>query len=310
MVDIPVIFCFDDRILTGAGVSILSLIDSAAPETRYQIHIFHPGFSRAIADDLAALANGTRHTIAFHRIEPARFADVPKNRGSWTEIVYFRLLAAEILPACDRAIYSDVDVFFRRDLAEAFAIDLEGYEWAGVAAEANRAPTRMHRHFPENGKDLIYFSGFMVMNLALMRAAGAIPRYFRTIETFKDRLKFFDLDLLNIATPCIQRLPFDYVVLEDIYETEDVTQSRDYDYLQSVYSVAELEAARANPAIVHFAGRRGKPWQRRLQPKPFVETVARLPARLRRGTFRDFRKKWLGKKGRRVFASRNPMVRG
>ena len=31
--EIPVIFCFDDRILLGAGVSILSMLDAAAPGT-------------------------------------------------------------------------------------------------------------------------------------------------------------------------------------------------------------------------------------------------------------------------------------
>lgn len=309
MAEIPVIFCFDDRILTGAGVSILSLLDAAAPTTVYAVHIFHPGLAGPVLDALRALVAGSRHSIRFHLIPAARFANVPRNKGSWTEIVYYRLLAAEILPDLDRAIYSDVDVFFVRDMAEAWAVDLSGAEWAGVAGEANRAPTVMHRHFPENPKDRIYFSGFMVMNLALMRANGAVARYFETIGRFHDRLKFFDLDVLNLATPRIAALPFDYVVLEDIYETPDVTEFADFAYLRSVYSEDDLRAARDNPAIIHFAGRRGKPWQRRKAPDYFAQVAERLPARLRLGTFRDFRKKWLSRKGRASYPSRqaNPV---
>ena len=309
MADIPVIFCFDDRILTGAGVSILSLIEAAAPDTRYHVKIFHPGFDADLQAALHRLVDQTRHTMSFHQISAARFAEAPQNRGSWTDVVYYRLLAAEVLPDCDKAIYSDVDVFFKRDMAEVFATDLGAYEWAGVAAEANTPDAVMHRHFPENTKDLIYFSGFMVMNLALMRANGAVARYIETIDRFKERLKFFDLDVLNIATPAIRRLPFAYVTLEDVFEAADVTQARDYAYLRSVYSVPELEEARNGPAIIHFAGKRGKPWQRRDLPAYYAQTMERLPARLRRGTFRDFRKRWFSKKGRAHLTCRTPKIR-
>ncbi|WP_428928737.1 glycosyltransferase family 8 protein [Marinibacterium sp. SX1] len=308
--EIPVIFCFDDRILLGAGVSMLSMLDAAAPGTTYDIHIFHPGFGPAIRGGFDSLVAGTRHKIAYHEIAPERFEGVPKNKGSWTEIVYYRLLAPEVLDGLDKAIYSDVDVFFTRDMGAAFATDLAcdgGADWAGVAAEGNGPQNVTHRHFPENPKDTIYFSGFMVMNLERMRQRGAVGRYFDVIEEMGDRLKFFDLDILNIATDRIRRLPFDYVVLEDVYETEDITASRDWAYLQSVYTLADLEAAREDPAILHYAGRRGKPWQRRVVPAYYRAVVARLPRVLRRTTFRDWRKRWIGAKGRRRYPWRSAL---
>lgn len=307
MTEIPVLFCFDDRILLGAGVSILSLVDAAASETTYRIHIFHPGFSAAICAGLDALVAGSRHTITYHQIPAERFEGVPRNKGSWTEIVYYRLLASEVLEGIDKAIYSDVDVFFRKDLTEVFEVDLYCYDWAGVAAEANVPPTVTHRHFPENPKDTIFFSGFMVMNLARMREVGAVKRYFDVIETVGDRLKFFDLDILNIASDGIRRVPFDYVVLEDVLEVEDVTQSGDWPYLKSVYSAEDLIAARNDPAIVHFAGRRGKPWQRQTVPAYYRDTVSRLPNALKKKTFRDWRKTWLSSKGRRRYAWRSEL---
>lgn len=304
MTDVHVIFCFDDRILTGAGVSILSMLDAAADSTSYVIHILHPGFDDRTGDALRKPVEGSRHQMVLHHVPASRFENVPTNRGSWTEIVYYRLLASEIVTECDRAIYSDVDVLICKDLAEVYATDMDGCEWAGVAAEANVPPTVMHRHFPENDKPLIYFSGFMVMDLDLMRRNGAVQRYFEVIETVRDRLKFFDLDLLNIATPRICRLPFDYVVLEDVYEMPDVRDSADFAYLKSAYSAEELEAARQDPAIIHYAGRRGKPWHRRAIPEYYNAYIDRLPALLRRPTLRDLRKRWLGRKGRRSFPSR------
>ena len=128
-----------------------------------------------------------------------------------------------------------------------------------------------HKYFPENTKERVYFSGFMVMNLELMRENRAVERYFEGIEWLGHRLKFFDLDLVNVLTQKIAQLPFDYVVLEDIYEVENIEESREFGFLNSVYSVQDLEAARQDPAIIHYAGPRGKPWQRQQVPRYYQE---------------------------------------
>lgn len=305
---IPVLFCFDERILLGAGVSILSLIETASPDTVYDIRVLHPGLPKDAVDALNLLTKDTRHDISYKEIPSTRFKDVPKNKGSWTEIVYYRLLASEFLTDCDQVIYSDVDVLFKKDMTAVFNTQIDEFEWAGTAAEANTDSTIMHRHFPENTNDVIFFSGFMLMNLKLIRQNDAIGRYFDTIKTVGPRLKFFDLDVLNIATPKIFPLPFDYVVLEDVYESAQVSDSADYPYLATVYSDQELEKACADPAIIHYAGKRGKPWQRRRVPPYYADVAGRLPRRLQKLTFRDWRRKWLSSKGRRKHFMRSDAV--
>ena len=296
---VSVLFCFDERILLGAGVSIVTLVDCAAESTVLDIRIMHPGLSDEAKGGLLHLIDGSRHEMKFVEVSPDRFSNAPKNRGSWTEIVYYRLVASEILSDCDRVIYSDVDVFFKRDLYSAFSMNFDGAEWAGVAAERNEPNMLAHKYFPENTKERVYFSGFMVMNLELMRENRAVERYFEGIEWLGHRLKFFDLDLVNVLTQKIAQLPFDYVVLEDIYEVENIEESREFGFLNSVYSVQDLEAARQDPAIIHYAGPRGKPWQRQQVPRYYQEVVDRLPAELQRTTFRDWRKTWLSSKGRK-----------
>jgi hypothetical protein len=63
--------------------------------------------------------------------------------------------------------------------------------------------------------------------------------------------------------------------------------------------------ARNTPAIIHFAGPRGKPWQRQAVPPYYAAVMARLPALLRRKTLRDWRKIWLSRKGRRALTTRH-----
>ena len=304
MADIPIVLCFDDRILIGAGVTIKSLLDAANPETNYEINILHPGFSAELQANLRLLTDGTRHSMRFFKISPERFDGVPKGRGSWTEIVYFRLLSSEVISDRDKIIYSDVDVFFKQDLTEAFQTDLTGIEWAGVPVETNTPEKTMHYYFPENTKPRIVTSCFMVMNLALMRERNVVERYFETIEKIGDRLVFFDLDLVNIATPEIGEVPLKYSVFEEIYEADDVAQAADYEYLKTIYSKEEIEAARDDPAVIHYAGKRGKPWQRQ-HTAPYYRSVEdSLPRALKVFNFRNFRKKWLSRKGYRKHGQR------
>ena len=299
MTDIPIVLCFDDRILIGAGVTIKSLLNAALDTTRYEINVLNPGFSDELKAHLRLLTNGTRHSMRFFDIPPERFDGVPKGRGSWTEIVYYRLLSSEIIADRDRIIYSDVDVYFKQDLTEAFETDLTNIEWAGVPVETNTPEKIMHYYFPENTKPRIVTSCFMVMNLALMRERNVVQRYFETIEQIGDRLVFFDLDLVNIATPEIGEVALKYSVFEEVYEAEDVTKAADYAYLKTIYSVDEIEAARDDPAVIHFAGRRGKPWHRQ-HTEPYYRDVEKsLPRALKAFNFRNFRKKWLSRKGYR-----------
>ena len=118
MAKIPVVLCIDARIILGTAVTIKSMLETAKPETTYDIRIFHSGLSASDEKNIQELVAGTRHELKLHYIDPARFDGAPRNQGSWTEIVYYRLLTPEILTEYDKAIYSDVDVLI---LDEAFS---------------------------------------------------------------------------------------------------------------------------------------------------------------------------------------------
>ena len=145
MANIPVVLCFDSRILLGAAVTIKSLIDCAKENTCYDIRILHSDLKLKEQKNLTALIENTRHNIAFHYINPKLFENAPKSKGSWTEIVYYRFLTAQILPEYEKAIYSDVDVLFKDDLTELYETDITEYEFGAVKAEKNSPNTIGHK---------------------------------------------------------------------------------------------------------------------------------------------------------------------
>lgn len=296
MPKIPVVFTFDKRIILGAAVSIKSLIDTANSDTVYDIYVYHPDIDNKTVAEFEKMLDGTRHSITFEYINKNRFKNAPINKGgSWTEIVYYRLLIPELLPQYDKVIYADTDVLFKGDLTEVYNTDLEGYECAAVVMEPNNDKMICHKYFPENKNEYTYISSFIIFNSKKMREEHFIDRVFETIKTFNTRLKFFDLDVLNITCNKIKDLPYRYGVFQSIYYNEDITKAWEYSFLKNAYSEEELLKEKANTIMLHYAGNPGKPWRRKHIPQDYKEYMDKIPKSLRRFTFRDFRKRLFSK---------------
>lgn len=293
---IPVVFCFDKRIILGASVAIKSLLDSANEDTIYDVRIFHSDLNLKTQEMLTSLVEKTRHNMGFHYINHNLFKQMPCSKGSWTEIVYYRLLVSEILQEYDKAIYSDVDVLFKDDLSELYNQSLDNYEFAAVRAEKNSSNTICHKYFEDNKNDFIYWSGLMLLNCKKFREDNILGKLFNNAKKYYKDLKFFDLDLINLT--CNKILPIDmkYCVMQSIYYNKDYRQREDYEYLKSVYSDEEIENSKQNTVIVHYGGKAGKPWRMRKPYSDYQEYIDMMPKELKKRTFRDLRKKLFNKK--------------
>lgn len=288
---IPVVFCFDKRIILGASVAIKSLLDCAKESTTYDVRIFHSDLSLENQKNLSMLCENTRHNISFHYINPKIFENAPKNKGSWSEIVYYRFLIPSVLQEYDKVIYSDVDVLFKDDLSDLYNTNLADYELGAVRAERNTPNAIGHKYFKENKKDFIYWSGLMLLNCKRFRDEDILLKLLKNAEIHYRELKFFDLDLVNITCQNIKLLDFRYCVLQGIYYNEDFYQNRDYKYLRNVYSDNDLIQAKLRPAIIHYAGKPGKPWRMKNPYVDYQAVINELPKNLKQYTFRDLRKK-------------------
>ena len=289
---IPVVFCFDKRIILGASVAIKSLIDCAVENTCYDIRIFHSDLSLDNQRNINKLAENTRHNIAFHYINPEIFKNAPHNNKSWTELVYYRLLTPEILKEYDKAIYSDVDVLFKGDLSELYNTDVSQYEFGAVRAEKNTPNTICHKYFEENKNEFIYWSGLMLLNCRKFREEKLFEKLIENAKRLYKELKFFDLDLVNITCNNILPLDMKYCVMQSIYYNEDYDKRAEYQYLSGVYSDEEIENSKENTVIVHYGGKPGKPWRLKKPYHDYKEYMDKLPKVLRRYTFRDLRKRF------------------
>lgn len=288
---IPVVFCFDKRILLGASVAIKSLIDCAKEDTTYDIRIFHSDLDIKNQKNITLLAENTRHSIAFHYINPEIFKGAPHNKKSWTELVYYRLLVPEVLREYDKVIYSDVDVLFKGDLSELYNTNIDDYEFGAVRAEKNSPDAIGHQYFEQNKKDYIFWSGLLLINCQRFREEDLLPKLLSNAGKYSSKLKFFDLDLLNITCEKMYALPLKYCVLQSLFYLPDYKSAKEYSYLNKVYSDEEIQNSIKNVIIVHYAGKMGKPWRMKNPYPDYSEYINKLPKELRQYTFRDIRKK-------------------
>lgn len=296
MTKIPIVFTFDKRVILASAVAIKSLIESASIETHYDIYVFHPDINNKTISEFEKMVENSNHNITFKQISKDKFKNAPINKGgSWTEIVYYRLLIPELLFQYDKVIYSDIDVFFKDDLSDLYNTDIEDYDFAGVRAEKNTKNAKGHKYFEENKNEFIFWSGFMLINSKKMRKDNLIAKFYQTIEDFKDRLKYFDLDTINITCDNILPVSIKYCLLEALYELKSFKDCREYDFLSEIYSDDELTEAIKNPSIIHYAGQLGKPWRRKNPPSYYKETIEKIPKKLRKYTFRDIRKRFFSK---------------
>ena len=271
MSKIPIDFAFDIKYALPASIAIQSLLDSKDKNTEYDIFVLHSGLKTYIKNKFSKITN-----IKWIEVPRGSFNGFPES-DNWNELVYYRLLIPELIPEYDKIIYSDIDVFFQKDLSDVYNTNIDNYYWGGVIAERNIPETSCHKYFPENKNEYIYMSGFMLINSRKWIKDKIEEQLFSNANIFKDRLRFFDLDLLNITCNKILELPFEYCMLENIYE--DVTGAKEFPWLNKVYSLDSLTKAKNDPAIIHYAGKNPKIWlrNRSLIPSYYWEYIESSP---------------------------------
>lgn len=269
---IPIVFAFDDNYALPASIAIQSLVDCAQSGTQYDIFVLHSGLKQSVMRKIEKI-----HPINWIRVDASMLKDAPMG---WSGIeTYFRLLVADLIPQYDKIIWSDVDVLFRGDLTDIYNMSIDDADWAGIIAERADEKNGIHPHYPENTHDFIYMPGFMIINARQWRDENRIKTFFDIINKFGARLKFFDLDVLNLGAGKIAPVPFEYCVLERIYDNDDIKNAPEYPWLARAHSHAVLVHAKENPMIIHYAGGWPKIWMRKYNdiPKYYWEYIKKSP---------------------------------
>lgn len=265
--NIPIVFSTDNNYVMPTGVAILSLLESAQSTTIYDIFVL-------INDDVTEEGkNLLRKQVACfpnHTINFIYVGNIFENSFEIRNIstaTYSRLLIPWLLPQYDKIIYSDVDVIFRIDLADAYNIDMKDNFFAGVPSILFFT-IHSYKKYIINlgltpGKYII--AGFLVINSKLQRELDLKNRF---LEEAKKKYIYQDQDIINLVckeriahlsqaysiTPIFYKMLFsENLQFHHFYENSEIPPKT-----QGLANAIDFYKRREN-CILHYAGK--KPWE-------------------------------------------------
>ncbi len=262
--DVVIVFACSESFVPYLSVATQSIVDNASASRRYDIIVLTRDLSPTSMITLSRQTKGANVGIGFLDVDAALGDIVLPHHGHFRPETYFRLLAPQLLPNVDKAIYLDSDLIVNADIAELYDTDVEGYKLGGTrdadtigqidGYDESVGPYLENELGMDDPHD--YFqAGVLVMNLAELRRT-VTPEEFLRIST--ERMwRWLDQDVLNkVVNGHYVRVPMKWNYLMD------------WQHLRRTHIIAnapadvreEYEQARQDPKIVHFAGPDNRPW--------------------------------------------------
>lgn len=209
------------------------------------------------------LAEQYKQSIQIIQVDASTFEKYPVYNKQWTNSIYYRLLAAELLPdSVDKIIYLDADIIVTRSIREMWEIDIKKYA-LGVVQDIWAPNQQVYDRLGlENDKN--YFnSGSMLLNLKYWREHDLSIKYMTYIKDNFEKLWFNDQDTLNgVLFDQKLMLPVSYnfqVLFLKKSLFNEMTDEQKKDIL-----------ATTNPLIMHYSAST-KPWMIKYYKMPYLE---------------------------------------
>lgn len=256
-----VAYSADDNYCKYLGSSMLTLFQHNIGFARIRVYALDCGMKEESKAKLREIADQFHREIQFIPMEE-KVDSLGLHLGAHKIALasYARLFLASVLPEeCQRVIYLDCDTIVLDSLAPMWNTPMEGALIAGVQDTVDSyflQAIGMDTHVPYLN------AGILLIDLALWRKENLFARFQEVIERFQGNVPHHDQGTINAV--CGDRrkvLPVRYNLTTSLYSFSSSTICRIY-FLEDFYPQAEIDAAIAHPAIVHFTtGLLGRPWE-------------------------------------------------
>lgn len=255
---IPVVFTPDENFIVQTAVAILTMLQSKREETHYHFYIL---VSNDFNEDklkylhnLKTIRNDFEYTVTY--FDAKKLDNVKINTSHVTHSTFYRLMLADIYEF-ERCMYHDGDILVRGDLLDMYNADMSDSYIAGIKTIIQQQGAERDRNLIKNwgfkSMDQYIFAGDLTMNLAKIREDNITKTF---LNQMKRGFPQQDQDVINYCCyDHISFLPLKYCMLNRWKNNNEL-----YKYKNQIYNKAEIEEARKNPLIVHFAGGIVKPW--------------------------------------------------
>lgn len=242
--NIHIIMSSDRKFLTNTKVTMASILCHHRKNITF--YLMHSGLSAKDYQPLMQLTADMGIDCRFLPMELKNniWKGLPTTKYL-TEATYYRLSLPSLLPDIDKVIYLDGDILVLDDIQEIWDIDLTQH-----CCAAMKVYNQTHRFETLSGRDC-FNAGFMYFNLELMRKKHIEERFQETAIKFKNQLRLFDQDILNLV------LVDDCLPLPRRWNVTTGMSARNGGYAN--IPEEEVIEMHRSPSAVHFTTK-WKPW--------------------------------------------------
>lgn len=258
---IPVVFSTDDGYAMPTAVAIKSMLDNFSGNS-ITIYILFKDclseLSKAIMETALDKTINKNVRVELSYLDVGESMNIANSHiAHISAATYYRIILPDLLPNDDRCIYLDGDIVVSGDIAELSEILLSDGEYvAGVSTvmiQTCGESVRKERIEEIGIPDFKTYvnAGMLLLNLKALRNNDMVEKM---MELVPKAFSVQDQDIINVV--CyghIRMLPPRFNVLPSIYKMNNSK-------LQTVYQLTDIEEARRNPCIIHYADKR-KPWK-------------------------------------------------
>ncbi len=263
METISILCATDKNFVPYCGIMLTSLFENNKDE--------HISVSLLVDDTVCEkdkakylqLAELYHQSINIIHVDAATFEKYPVYNQQWTNSIYYRLLAAELLPtSIDKIIYLDADIIVTRSIREMWEVDVENYA-VGAVIDIWAPNSQVYERLNLKNDSQYFNSGSMVLNLKYWREHELSKQYMQYIKDNFEKLWFNDQDTLNgVLFDQKLMLPVTYnfqVLFLKKSLFDEMTDEQKKDIL-----------ATTNPLIMHYSAST-KPWMIKYYNMPYLE---------------------------------------
>ena len=272
--NIPVVLASSDYYVPYMATTVQSVIQTAGAGNNYDIIILHQRISEEEQRKVQGMAKD-HPNISIRFLAPNE--EILKTDFNYREDSaaasesFYCVVLMELLPAYEKVFVMDCDVIVRHDVAELYAVDLEGYMIAasrdpdGIGnAYADAAHKKQGTIMQGRAAYMLetmglkrlddYFqSGVMLLNLAEFRKQYTLAQILEV--ACADYIMFGDQDTMNIL--CKDRVRYVDMSWNFIINYHNI-QLHALEGYGPQRLLDEYKEARKKPNIIHYAGI--KPW--------------------------------------------------
>lgn len=258
---LAVTYAADDNYARYLGVSMLSLFQKNGEFQKIRVFVLDCGIDLENQERLKEMAARYGREIVFIPVQKMLGRiDLDLRAHRIALAAYARLFLGSLLPLDVRQVlYLDCDTLVCSSLNELWETKLGSSLVAGVQDTVDKYFSRIIGM----GSHMFYInSGVVLINLQLWRQENLEKSFMDFIGRFKGAVPHHDQGVINgVVGERRVVLPLKFNVMSNVYAFSASTIRKIY-FMDSYYAQKEMDAALAQPVIIHFTpGLYGRPWE-------------------------------------------------